>query len=60
MLELLRRHRRISITSDGFLVAPGYVDISNMTFPTLDYVPDRELTDDEIEGEGTMILMVIM
>lgn len=37
--------------SDGYLVAPGFVDISKMTFQTLDYVPDKELTDDEIEGE---------
>jgi hypothetical protein len=38
--------------SDGYLVAPGYVDISGLTFRTIDYVPDEELADDEVGEEG--------
>lgn len=33
-------------------MAPGYVDLSNLKFSTLDYVVDEELADDKIfEGE---------
>lgn len=34
--------------SDGYLVAPGYVDISGLKFSTLDYVPDNEIVDDDM------------
>jgi len=38
--------------SEGYLVAPGYVDLSNLKFSTLDYVVDEELADDKFfEGE---------
>jgi len=37
--------------SDGYLVAPGYVDISGLTFSTLEYVPDEELNDDALDGD---------
>ena len=37
--------------SEGYLVAPGYVDLSDLKFSTLDYVVDEELVDDEFEGE---------
>ena len=37
--------------SDGYLVAPGYVDISGLKFQTLDYVPDHELADDDMDGD---------
>lgn len=38
--------------SEGYLVAPGYVDLSNLKFSTLDYVVDEELADDKLfEGE---------
>lgn len=32
--------------SDGYLVAPGYVDLNGLVFSTLDYIPDEDINDD--------------
>lgn len=37
--------------SDGYLVAPGYVDISGLNFASVDYVEDEDLDDDETEED---------
>jgi hypothetical protein len=37
--------------SEGYLVTPGYVDLSDLTFSTVSFVVDEELGDDEIEGD---------
>lgn len=38
--------------SEGYLVAPGYIDLSGLVFSTLDYIVDEELGDDFEDDDG--------